>query len=135
MSEFTFRSGQDWIRTYGKVEEPIPGNAPVARGKPVQLRLFVDSDHAGEELTRWSRTGYIILCMNSAPILWRSKRQGTVETSEFAAEFVATNTGNEAFRGLQYYKLRMMGIPIDGPTYIFGDICLSFITPNDPKVY
>ncbi len=54
MSEFTFESGQDWIRTYGKVAEPIPGNAPVARGKPVQLRLFVDSDHAGEELTRQS---------------------------------------------------------------------------------
>ncbi len=80
MSEFTFESGQDhWIRTYGKVEEPIPGNAPAARGKPVQLRLFVDSDHAGEELTRRSQTGYIIY-MNSAPILWHSKRQGTVET-------------------------------------------------------
>jgi hypothetical protein len=52
MSEFKFESGQDWIRTYGKVKEPIPGNAPVARGKPVQLCLFVDSDHAGEELTR-----------------------------------------------------------------------------------
>ncbi len=123
MSEFKFKSGQDWIRTYGK--EPIPGNAPVARGKPVQLCLFVDSDHAGEELTRRSRTGYIIY-MNSAPILWHSKRQGTVETSVFGAEFVAMKTGNEASRGLQY-KLRMMGIPIDGPTYIFGDNTMSVI--------
>jgi hypothetical protein len=58
--------------------------------------------------------------MNSAPILWHSKRQGTVETSVFGAEFVAMKTGNEASRGLRY-KLRMMGIPLDGPTYIFGD--------------
>jgi hypothetical protein len=96
MSEFTFESGQDWIQTYGKVEKLIPGNAPVARGKPVQLRLFVDSDHAGKELTRQSRTGYIIY-MNSAPMLWHIKRQGTVETSVlFGAEFVAMKTGNEA---------------------------------------
>jgi hypothetical protein len=85
----------------------------------VQLRLFVDSDHAGEELTRRSRTGYIIY-MNSAAILWHSKQQGTDETSVFGAKFVAMKTGNEASRGLRY-KLRMMGIPLDGPTYIFGD--------------
>jgi hypothetical protein len=58
--------------------------------------------------------------MNSAPILWHSKRQGTVETSVFGAEFVAMKTGNEASRGL-WYELRMMGIPLDGQTYIFGD--------------
>jgi hypothetical protein len=119
MSGFKFEEGQDWIRSYGKVEEPVPGNAPKPRGTQVVLRLFVDSDHAGEELTRRSRTGFIMY-MNSAPTLWHSKRQGTVETSVFGAEFVAMKQGNEASRGLRY-KLRMMGIPIDGPTYIFGD--------------
>jgi hypothetical protein len=58
--------------------------------------------------------------MNMAPILWYSKRQGTVETSVFGAEFVAMKVGNEACRGLRY-KLRMMGIPIAGPTYLYGD--------------
>ena len=119
ISDYNFETGQDWIRTYGDVKEPIPGNAPAPRGKNVVLRLYVDSDHAGEELTRRSRTGYIMY-MNSAPILWHSKRQGTVETSVFGAEFVAMKAGNEASRGLRY-KLRMMGIPLDGPTYIFGD--------------
>jgi hypothetical protein len=32
-------------------------DAPVSRGKEVDLRLFVDSDHAGEKFTRRSRTG------------------------------------------------------------------------------
>jgi hypothetical protein len=43
-----------------------------------------------------------------------------VETSVFGAKFVAMRKGNEACRGIRY-KLRMMGIPINDPTYIFGD--------------
>jgi hypothetical protein len=58
--------------------------------------------------------------MNMAPILWFSKKQGTIETSVFGAEFVAMKQATEAARGLRY-KLRMMGIEIDGPTYTYGD--------------
>ena len=58
--------------------------------------------------------------MNSAPLIWFSKRQPTVETSVFGAEFVAMKNGMEAVRGLRY-KLRMMGIPVDGPAYVYGD--------------
>jgi hypothetical protein len=53
-------------------------------------------------------------------VVWYSKRQGTVETSVFGAEFVAMKNGNEASRGLRY-KLRMMGVPLYEPTYILGD--------------
>ena len=81
--------------------------------------MFVDSDHAGEKLTRRSRTGYI-LYVNMAPVAWFSKRQSTIETSVFGAEFVAMKQGMEALRGLRY-KLRMMGIEINGPSYISGD--------------
>jgi hypothetical protein len=38
----------DWKSFYGNVEESIPNNAPEPRGKDVDLRLYVDSDHAGE---------------------------------------------------------------------------------------
>ena len=117
--DYKFEDGQDWVRAYGNVKEAVPGNAPEPHGKGVVIRVFVDSDHAGEELTRRSRTGYIIY-VNSAPVLWHSKRQGTVETSVFGAEFVAMKQALEASRGLRY-KLRMMGIPIEEPTYIFGD--------------
>jgi hypothetical protein len=41
---------------YGDVKEMIPSDAPNPRGKEVDLRLFVDSDHAGEQFTRRSRT-------------------------------------------------------------------------------
>ena len=49
-----------------------------------------------------------------------SKKQSTVETSVFGAEFIAMKQGIDALRGLRY-KLRMMGVPISGPSYIYGD--------------
>jgi hypothetical protein len=109
----------DWKPMYGDVKEAIPPNAPVTRGKSIDLRLFVDSDHAGEHFTRRSRTGFVIY-LNMAPIVWFSKRQPTVESSVFGAEFVAMKNVIETTRGL-CYKLRMMGVAIDGPAYVYGD--------------
>jgi hypothetical protein len=74
----------DWKFMYGDVKEAIPPNAPVTRGKAIDLRLFVDSDHARENFTRSSRTGFVIY-LNMAPIVWFSKRQLTVESSVFGA--------------------------------------------------
>ena len=109
----------DWKSYYGNVEEAIPPNAPTPRGKDVDLRMYVDSDHAGEKKTRRSRTGFFIF-LNSALITSLSRRQPTIETSVFGAEFVALKNGIETLRGLRY-KLRMMGIPLESPNYIFGD--------------
>jgi hypothetical protein len=109
----------DWKPMYGDVKEEIPPNAPVTRVKAIKLRLFMDSDHAGEHFTRRSRTGFVIY-LNMAPIVWFSKRHPTVESIVFGAEFVAMKNGIETTRGLRY-KLRMMGVTIDGPTYVYGD--------------
>ena len=38
----------------------------------------------------------------------------------FGAEFVATKNGMEALRGLRY-KLRMMGVPLSGPSFAYVD--------------
>jgi hypothetical protein len=109
----------DWKAFYGDATEAIPPNAPKPRGQEVDLRLFVDSDHAGDQLIRRSRTGFFIF-LNNAPITWFSKRQPTIETSVFGAEFVAMKNGMESLRGLRY-KLRMMGVPLTGPSFIYGD--------------
>jgi hypothetical protein len=55
-----------------------------------------------------------------APVVWFSKREPTVESRVFGAECVAMKNGIETTRGLRY-KLRMMGVSIDGPTYVYGD--------------
>ena len=81
--------------------------------------MFVDSDHAGDKSDRRSRTGFMIF-MNMAMINWHTKKQATVEGAVFGAEFVAMKQGVEALRGIRF-KLRMMGIKIDGSTYVYGD--------------
>jgi hypothetical protein len=58
--------------------------------------------------------------LNRAPILWYSKKQNSVETSTFGSEFVALKTGMEMIKGMRY-KLRMMGVPLDGPAHIRVD--------------
>jgi hypothetical protein len=89
----------DWKSMYGDVKEVIPSDAPVSRGKEFDLRLFVDSDHAVEQFTCRSRTGFVIY-LNMAPIVWFSKCQPTVESIVFGSEFVAMKNGIETCRGL-----------------------------------
>ena len=54
----------------------------------MQINYFVDADHGGDKITRRSHAG-IILFGNSAPLVWYSKRQNTVESSIFGVEFAA----------------------------------------------
>ena len=109
----------DWKHFYGDVKESLPSDAPKPRGKEVEVRFFVDSDHIGNQRTRRSRSGYFVF-VNSALVGWLSKKQATVETSVFGAEFVAMKLGVEYIRGLRY-KPRMMGVPLAGPAYVYGD--------------
>ena len=83
------------------------------------MSCFVDADHAGCRETRRSHTGVLIF-LQRAPILWCSKRQNTVESSTFGSEFVAMKTAIELIEGLRC-KLRMMGMPVNGPTNVFCD--------------
>ena len=83
------------------------------------MRAYVDADHAGDRVTRRSRTGFVVF-LNMAPIYWHSKKQTSIETSSFGAEFIAMKQCCEYVRRLRY-KLRMMGIPVEQSTYIFGD--------------
>ena len=106
-------------KTYPYATEELPANAPDPLGNPVSIYVFVDSDHAGDKMTRRSQTG-IILYLNNAPIIWYSKRQATVESSTFGAEFVALRVASELIVSLRY-KLRMFGIPIQGPAQVFCD--------------
>ena len=109
----------DWKDYYPDAKEPIPPNAPEPRGKSVTTTAFVDADHAGCQLTRRSHTGVLIF-VNRAPILWFSKRQATVESSTFGSEVLAMRQCIDMIEGLRY-KLRMMGVPIDGSTKVYCD--------------
>jgi hypothetical protein len=109
----------DWSEYYPGACEAIPPDAPEVRGQSVSMSCFVDADHAGCRVTRRSHTGVLIF-VNRAPILWYSKRQNTVEASTFGSEFIAAKIAVEMVEGLRY-KLRMMGVQVDGPTNVFCD--------------
>eukprot|EP00804_Cyclotella_cryptica_P004574 CCRYP_006921-RA/>CCRYP_006921-RA protein AED:0.18 eAED:0.18 QI:0/-1/0/1/-1/0/1/0/109 len=81
--------------------------------------MFVDSNHAGEKVSRRSRTGFVIF-LNYGMIDWLSKKQSTVETSVFGMEFCAMKHGIEKLCGIRY-KLCMMGVPMKGASYVYGD--------------
>ncbi|KAL7460227.1 hypothetical protein ACHAXS_000690, partial [Conticribra weissflogii] len=89
----------DWKEFYGYVTEPIPPNTPKPLGKPVDIRMLIDSDHM---------------------VTNRPDVPATIEIGVFGAEFVAMNLGVEILRGLRY-KLRMMGAAIDDKTHVYGD--------------
>ena len=108
-----------WKEYYPGAAEAIPPNMPEPRGKAVVTTCFVDADHAGCRLTRRSHSGVLIF-VNRAPIIWYSKRQATVESSTFGSESVAMRVAIDLIEALRY-KLRMMGVPIDGATKVYCD--------------
>jgi hypothetical protein len=109
----------DWSDFYKPTKEVLPPDMPEPRGKAVQVTCFVDSDHAGDVVTRRSRTGVLIF-VNRSPIVFYSKKQGSIETSSFGSELAAMKTAVELIEGLRY-KLRMMGVPIDGAAQVLAD--------------
>ena len=114
-----YELNQDWTKLYGNVKEEVLENAPEPLGKEFIMRAYVDVDDPGDKLTRRSRTGYKVF-LNKAPIYWFSKKQASIETSSFGSEFIAMKQCCEFIRGLRY-KLRMMGLPVNEPTFIKGD--------------
>ena len=112
---------QDWSATVygGDLKEEMPSNVPQCRGQGVTMNAYVDSDHAGDTLTRCSRTGFLVF-LNCLLIFWTSKKQTAIETNSFSSEFTAMKQCTEYIRGLRY-KLLMMGIACPEHTFVYGD--------------
>ena len=65
-----------------ELDEELQDNMPSERGISFTMRSYVDSDHAGDMVTRRSRTGFLIF-LNSAHIYWWLKKHFFLETSSF----------------------------------------------------
>ena len=92
---------------------------PQPLGNGFKIRCFMDADHAGESLTCRPRTRFIVI-LNNAPFYWFSKKQSTIKTSNFGSEFMSMKQAPEYLHGL-CYKIRMFGITVDEPVFIYGD--------------
>ena len=104
----------DWEEFYRDAKEEITDDMTQPRGKPMSTHCFEDADHASEKVTRQSQTGILVLC-NRATFMWLSKKNNSIETSTFGYEFTALKLAVELVISLQY-KLRMFGVPLEGPT-------------------
>jgi Reverse transcriptase (RNA-dependent DNA polymerase) len=109
----------DWNEFYPDATEELPPDMPPPKGIPMDTVCYVDADHAHDTVTRRSVSG-ILLFLNGMPVKWYSKRQKTVETSSYGSELVATRIAVELIIELRY-KLRMLGVPVHGPTTMYGD--------------
>ena len=79
----------------------------------------MDTDQAGNLATRRSHTG-ILIYLNNYLIIWFSKQKNTIEYLSFGSEFVEFIIAMELLVSIRY-KLRMFGIPIDGPADVFSE--------------
>ena len=70
---------RDWNYLYGGVKEEIPPLMPKSLGEEVILRLFCNSDFAGNGNSQRSCTGFFAF-LNEAPIQWFSKEHTRVKT-------------------------------------------------------
>ena len=110
----------DFLEEYPDVqleeEDPI---FPEKRGKALTTAIFFDANHGHDVETRRSISG-LITFVGSTPVDWSSRRQGCIATSTYCAEFMAMRAATEEAVALRY-MLRSLGVPLDGPTKLFGD--------------
>jgi hypothetical protein len=113
----------DFLLDYPDAKEEIDESFPPPFGPVLETTVLVDSDHAHDKLTRRSITG-LLAFVGSTPVTWFSRRQGSVASSTYQAEFAALRAATEEAISLRY-MLRCLGcnVPANGecPTRIFGD--------------
>ena len=108
-----------WKELYPNAEEEMPPDMPVAKMKPVNVTGLYDASHAPCLVTRRSVTG-IVLMVNNTVLRCTTKRQNTVESATYGAEMVAGRLAVEQVMDLRY-RLRMLGVPVDGASVLVGD--------------
>jgi hypothetical protein len=110
----------EWCSTvYGNTEEELPPDMPTPKGKVVRTTTYEDANLYHDLVTGRSVTG-ILHFINQTPCHWYSRRQGRVNTATYGPELMAARTATEQIIDLRY-TLCMMGIPIDVPSWMFGD--------------
>ena len=113
----------DFLKDYPDAKEELDPGFPPSFGPILETSILVDSDHAHDKKTHRSITG-LLAFVGSTPVIWLSKRQGSIASSTYAAEFSGLCTATEEAQSLRY-MLRCLGcnVPADGscPTRVFGD--------------
>jgi hypothetical protein len=81
-----------------------------------ELRIYSDSDWAGDKDNRKSITGFIIFLLG-VPILWRSKAQASVALSSTEAKLYALSEAAKEIKFIVQVVISM-GIPVKLPVIV-----------------
>jgi len=100
-------------------QEEIDPRFPTPLSRELEITIFVDADHGHDKVTGRSITG-LLGFVGSALVIWSSKRQSSVQTSTFGAEFTALKKAVEEATAI-CYDLRSMGVKVEKPTPIYVD--------------
>ena len=124
----------DFLQDYPDAKEEMDPGFPEPFGPVMDTTFMVDSDHAHDLKTRRSLTG-ILGFVGSTLVLWKSKRQGAIASSTYAAEFAALRMATEEAISLRY-MLRCLGCNLPAgkqPTVIFGDNLGTILSASNPE--
>ena len=122
---------EDFTHQYKYYQEELDPYFPKPHINELDINIYSDSDHAHDLVTGRSITG-LLAFVGSTPVYWKSKRQTSVHTSTFGAEFTALQAAVELAITLRYH-LRSMGFEITKPTQIFVDnksVCINSTNPS-----
>jgi hypothetical protein len=121
---------QDFGNQYHYFTKNLDPRFPEALVLELEINVFVDADHGHDKVTGRSVTG-VFAFVGSTPVMSRSKRQASVQTSTFGAEFTALKTAVEDAVMLRYY-LRSMGVKVTAPTRVLVDNMGVVLNSSNP---
>ena len=111
---------------------------PYTKVNPVSITTFAATYHNHDIETRRSVTGVLMFIYRN-PIQWHNRRQNTVKISKHGLDMAAMTIATELTMAM-WYKLRIIVVPIDVPSQIFGyneilvtSFSFPYITPNNNK--
>ena len=123
----------DFGNQYADFKEDVDNRLPETRMKELPITIYTDANHGHDQVTGKSITGILVL-VGKTPVYWSSKRQASVQTATFGAEFIALKRAVEEAITVRYY-LKSMGVRVTKPTVIYGDNLSSIkntIEPGSP---
>jgi hypothetical protein len=110
----------DWRSSvYGNVTEELPPDHPIPRGKLMRTTTYQGANLYHDLVTGRAISGSIHF-VNQTHVTSFCKKQRTVETAIYGSEIMVACQAAQQIIDL-LYTLRMIGIPLDGPSWMFGD--------------
>ena len=110
----------DWVETAcSSPPKEVDPWAPVPEGKPAHAGSFVDANLMHDAVVERPASS-VLEVLSQTPDDWLSKHQNQAEAATCGSEFVVARIGCERLIDLRC-ALRSFGVPLDGPSWMFGD--------------